>query len=163
LTEPLGLRLPAEARTWWGWHDGVFAADITWAKEREIGPDRQFYPLEEAVTRHRRHYEMLEGIDGLDPDYMWPTGRIFVTSTSNSVVSCDCTVEDGRPSPIYCQFTHDWDPDGIEQQKTASFGELVTWWIEALDQGAWSFNPGKGNWDYDWEILDPARELTGLL
>lgn len=24
LTEPLGIRLPREARTWWGWHDGAW-------------------------------------------------------------------------------------------------------------------------------------------
>lgn len=50
LVASLGLRVPAEARTWWGWHDGVPASAVVRDRERSIGaPSCPFLPLEEAV------------------------------------------------------------------------------------------------------------------
>ena len=39
LTAPVGLRLPVEARIWWGWHDGV---DVRLGPRTELGPSLPF-------------------------------------------------------------------------------------------------------------------------
>jgi hypothetical protein len=49
LTAPLGIRLPAEARRWWGWHDGANAKPGYEAPL--LGPQRPLYPLARAVQK----------------------------------------------------------------------------------------------------------------
>jgi cell wall assembly regulator SMI1 len=39
LTQPLGVLLPREARTWWGWHNGADAGSA------DLGPGRCSHPL----------------------------------------------------------------------------------------------------------------------
>jgi hypothetical protein len=40
---------------------------------------------------------------------------------------------------------------------------MVTWWIDAIDSGAWRYDAEVAAWRYDWERLEPERELTGLV
>jgi hypothetical protein len=46
LTEPLGIVLPREARTWWRWHDG---ASTEGGGSCNLGPLRLYSPLSDAV------------------------------------------------------------------------------------------------------------------
>ena len=48
LLGPLGLRLPREARMWWGWHDGASGE----GSARAIGPPVAFVPLVSAVEMY---------------------------------------------------------------------------------------------------------------
>jgi cell wall assembly regulator SMI1 len=49
LTEPLGLHVPSEARTWWGWHDGA-VSDGSAVSQVMGGQHYGFISLQEAVT-----------------------------------------------------------------------------------------------------------------
>jgi len=51
LTEPFGMRLPAEARRWRGWHDDADPQPPGAAAE--VGPERAFLPLARAVRNAR--------------------------------------------------------------------------------------------------------------
>jgi hypothetical protein len=59
----------------------------------------------------------------------------------------------------------DWEAgDDFGAPGAASFGEMVGWWIEAIDDGVWSWSEGDGRWLLDYERLrDPERLRTGLL
>ena len=48
LVGPLGLRLPTEARVWWGWHDGTEIDLLSHAIGHDILPRR----LAQAVEKH---------------------------------------------------------------------------------------------------------------
>jgi hypothetical protein len=72
LTDSIGITLPMEARTWWGWHDGAFPPRPGLAAAA-LGPQREFVPLEEAVQACVEIRDIMRGIDGrLDSDlYQW--------------------------------------------------------------------------------------------
>ena len=75
LTAPLGLRLPTEARLWWGWHDGVAASQVRYEHEREAAPGWPYFPLEESIARCRQWREIsrewAEGAPGAEPPPWW--------------------------------------------------------------------------------------------
>jgi cell wall assembly regulator SMI1 len=88
LTAPLGLTLPREARTWWGWHDG---AEFNVRGSSNIGPLRVFEPLSVAVHATAQTREMMRGADGvLAP--MWQESWLRM-SASEGVVVIDCGVD----------------------------------------------------------------------
>jgi hypothetical protein len=53
--------------------------------------------------------------------------------------------------------------ENFYEASAASFGEMVTWWIEALDDGSWRYDREAGRWDYNWELVDTERQLGGLV
>lgn len=172
VTAPLGLRLPAEARTWWGWHDGVSATQGTLSRDREIGgPGFQYLPLADAVAQYQTSREIARSTAanvqrwssgdgaGVDPDDWWnPAWFPITVSSSGTVITCDTSTPELRPTPILAVSGGEPAMSGAR-----SFGEMVTWWIEAFDSGAWRYDTEGGEWDYSYELLDPARELTWLV
>ena len=75
--------------------------------------------------------------------------------------ACDCSVPDGKPSPIYAV---NWGArQNFAEPSASSLGEMVTWWLDALDGGAWRYEPDDAGWSYDWTLVDQERQLTGLV
>ncbi len=170
LTAPLGLRLPSEARVWWGWRNGV-PSDVAVGDQREIGRGFEYLPLAEAVDHYRMCRAVAADAAGhssdlpelSDPDFWWHPSWFPITVASNGgVVTCECSVDDGKPTPMR---SINWDERTEEPGRAgaASFGEMVSWWLEAFDSGVWRYEAERGRWDYRWQLLDPARELTALV
>jgi hypothetical protein len=147
LTQPLGLRLPAEARTWWGWHDGVSKDTIQLQGERAIGYLWSYIPLGEAIAECQRcrelSDEMFEISGDREPRWWSPSWLPIVIDPPIALV-CDCAVAEGEPTPIR-RIT---PPEGqsMPEPSVTSFGALVTHWIEAIDRGIWTRKPEVGWW-----------------
>jgi len=168
-TAPLGLQLPLEAQRWWQWHDGVPAHRVRFARERVIaGSGFEYLPLAEAVQQYenmRRLAADLERDDALagrSQDDWWDRGWFPITVAANGrVVACDCGVPLGSVTPIRSvKWGHD---ETWHHPRAASFGQMITWWLEAFDDGAYEYNSTDGTWQYHWEVLAPERELTTLV
>ncbi len=138
LVAPLGLDLPEEARTWWRWHDGIDLEGAT-GNGWTFGPDRRpFGPLAAAVGECERLRtmagELADPSAGRDETYWWsPTW--FPLTTGGKPLVCDCAVA-GRVTPIRIYDTH---VETFHKPRADSFGQVVTWWIEAYDNGEWQF------------------------
>jgi hypothetical protein len=165
LVAPLGLRLPHEARVWWGWHDGARPSDrlgVSW----ELGPGFGFFSLGEAVALYHEMRELFRDIwADEDPgmvDYWWRPSWLPITECRGAV-RCDCAVSEDAPTPIYWAYSHDHDADGLTNPKVGSFGTLVCWWIEALDSGGWRYDPEANRWQHLPELLPPERTRSGLV
>jgi hypothetical protein len=163
LTAPLGLRLPLEARRWWGWHDGVSSADVYNAREREVGVGMQFLPLGEAVELYRSLRTViledhLAGAFEPDPEGWWARAWFPVTERSGPIV-CDCSVPEGEVTPIRIL---DWGAliKQVKIPRARSLGEVVGWWIEAFDVGAWGYTK---QWVYEPELLREELEDSWLV
>jgi SMI1/KNR4 family protein SUKH-1 len=161
LTEPLGVRLPTEARTWWGWHDGV-AGSVPLGAHRELGPGLPFLPLEEAAALYLHALQQAAEVAGDQADYWWRPSWFPVTERRGEI-RCDCSVQDGSATPIYWAYSHDHDADGLTDPKVESFGTMVQWWIEALQSGAWRYHKQSGRWERDTKLLPPERDASGLV
>jgi cell wall assembly regulator SMI1 len=159
---PLGLNLPTEAQVWWGWHDGT-ASTLT---SHAIGRDILFLSLGAAMDRYEQERAAAtaaigEGIDSRDT---WGVAWLPVAAAGDgALIACDCSVAEGAPTPI--RYVH-WDKVGGDSRAPVapSLGTVVAWWIEAIDAGAWRYDPERACWEAHPERLpDPAVELTGVV
>jgi hypothetical protein len=162
LVADLGISLPSEARTWWRWHDG---ADMPrgYADDRYLRPYFEFLPLEAAIELYlNSRAGWADEREGAD--YWWPPNQFSIARLSSGDVTFDSAVAEGEPTPIYFSHSHDRRPDiDFAQPGARSWGELVSWWIEAWEQGIYGYDPDTLQWRYEIERIDPARELTGLV
>ncbi len=159
LTSALGLRLPVEARTWWGWHDGV---DVRLGSQTELGPGLPFLPLENAVDMCRLFRKQAVQVWGEQAETWWRRSWFPITELYGAI-RCDCAVAEGAPTPIYHAESHDYDADGLTRPKADSFGTMVAWWAEALESGAWQYKPDVSRWERQTELLPPERQRSRLL
>jgi hypothetical protein len=141
LTAEIGLSLSAEARIWWGWHDGV---DLEAAAPPTLflGSGWETFSLALAVQDviGKRQYAQAS------PDFpnsAWPDSWITLCGlASYPRIACDCAVPGGAPSTV-----HYFDPaDNMEplRPKLGSIGELVHAWLEAIDDGTWRIDADTG-------------------
>lgn len=159
LTKPLGLRLPDEAAVWWNWHDGV---DVGHGAEVELGPSLPFVPLETAVELCGEHREQA-ALAWEDRAQEWWRSSWFPITERLGAIRCDCSVKHDAPTPIFYADSHDYDREGLTQPRVGSFGEMVIWWIEALENGAWRYEAQAGRWERDDRLLPPERLRSGLV
>jgi cell wall assembly regulator SMI1 len=154
-TRPLGLRLPLEARRWWGWHNGLSLPED--ARRDQLifgGPGFVYLSLSGAIDR----YTMIREIDA---GPVWhPTWFPITVAVYGAVIACDCSDPDAERTPI--RPVH-WASGVMGDVKARSWGEMVTWWLDAMDHGAWRYEPSEGRWERDHEALDPELELTRLV
>jgi cell wall assembly regulator SMI1 len=158
LTSPIGLRLPREARRWWGWHDGASPQIPGRDVAAEIGPRMAFLPLADAVSECRRIRALLMEVSGGEGDPDWKWSWLPMNADKRPLVF-DCGVEFDAPVPVRSFFFED-PAAGAEGAR--SIGELVTIWLEAIDCGAWAYERQRNRWTYDWTKLDPDVEMRRL-
>jgi hypothetical protein len=131
------------------------------AGSRDGRPGFQFLPLDEAIEEYRTGRETASHAFDDNADRGWHRTWLPITIAANGSVVCDCSAREGEPAPIY---NVKWDSLHEPPKPAArSFGEMVTWWIDAFDLGAWRFDRTLGHWDYGYNLLPPERELTGLV
>jgi cell wall assembly regulator SMI1 len=157
----LGLRLPTEATLWWRWHNGVPSGS-----PRDMGgPALACLGLEAAVREYhssRRVAEQAAMTDG-EADRLWHPTWFPITNTGyGGVIACDCSVPEGSPTPIRrvaWGYNEESDVPVAE-----SFGQMVGWWIDAIERGAWRYDTTLERWEIDHrQLANPALELTGLV
>ncbi len=168
LMAPLELRLPEEAFLWWSWHDGAPPGSLGQDQDRWLGPGMAYIPLAEAAARYRQRRELARRasetseVDDWTADAWWhPTW--FPLIGYDVGIACDCSVPAGWPTPIRAVDWHGFERiDDLATVRAASLGEMVNWWIEAIDTGAWSYDAQRG-WERHYELLDPSKGLTRLV
>lgn len=146
LTEPLGIKLPREARRWWGWHDGADPpAEDT--RPAELGPRRWFLSLADAVQDcvWRQDVERQAWGGALGPE--WRPGFLPIDGAGMPAL-LDTGVGFEEPVPVRAFVT---DNPAAATPGVPSIGELVRLWIDAIDVGAWSFDQDRELWMPDVE------------
>lgn len=157
LTEPIGLRLPVEARRWWRWHDGA-EPEYPGGPPAHLGPGKYFLSLADAVKECQKLREMQRYAWGEDLGPYWRAGWLPLYSSDRPIMF-DCAVGPEEPVPVRSIFFE--DPTAGERG-VRSIGELVTVWIGAIDCGAWQWLRSEERWDSDWTRLDREVALLHL-
>jgi hypothetical protein len=159
---PLGLRLPIEARLWWGWHDGAKYP------RHELIPGQPFLSLAEAVDSYllgRTIAKQVAEPDLLppmnDPDFRWNPAWLPITGDRGHPTVIDCSVAEGEPTPL--RVIDGQDVDGFFKPKAPSLGQMVTWWIQTLDEGICRWDRQNQRWENHWERLDDERRISCLV
>lgn len=154
----LGLPLPHELQQWWRWHDGTDLTPDESARSL-IGPFFTFLNSQRsiAVTQERR--EIAADIDPDEPETYW--GSTWLALGTLGSMACQCAVESDAPAPVLDVDYHKAAyPGAVVAQ---SLGEMVRWWIEALESGAWRYDKEHSRWERQPDLVTPERERAGLV
>jgi cell wall assembly regulator SMI1 len=124
-----------------------------------------FLPLAEAIEQYRSSRRVAEAAarDADEVDRLWHPSWFPITVTGyGAVIACDCSVAPEAPTPIRLV---DWGHNERSDVPVAdSFGQMVIWWIEAIETGAWWYDAGLGRWEIDHSRLrDTSVALTRLV
>jgi hypothetical protein len=149
LTAPLGIKLPAEARVWWRYADGV----PRHAPLSSVGLSASWWwaPLEEIVHECREMREIVSedvqpGEPGLFKDSWLPIvigDAILAIDTSQPVIA-----------PVYTIDFADLEPSGSYTPILPSLGSLVQTWTLALENGAVRYDHDQQLFNVDGDRLD---------
>jgi cell wall assembly regulator SMI1 len=161
----LGRPLPPEVSCWWRWHDGA-DPDTGHAQDSTIGPGLCHLSAADALANHDLSLRIARetGPSGSgDASFWWqPEWVPLLRADSGAIVAGDFS-QLSATVPIH---VIDWktqqDRDEWAVPVLGSLGALVTWWIEALAEGVWTYSPEQG-WDSKAAAIWPSRELTGLV
>jgi hypothetical protein len=160
---PLGLELSLEGRVWWGWHNGARGD----GRERMYGPWHNCLSLGGAVAQYQQSRGIAERVAAdereaplNDPDWAWRPTWFPIEGPGQPIV-IDCGVADDEPTPVRMI---DWqNVEGFWKPRAASLGQRVSWWIAALESGAWRWHPDRQAWEVREELYDPAARQSGLM
>lgn len=138
LVAPLGVRLPTEARVWWGWHDGTEIDLLSHGIGNYIVP----LQLAHAVEKYRELLQVAADVTADDETYephdFWRREWFPFAMPRRADLACDCSVAEGAPTPIrHVEFEL---PAESQEPVAPSLGAVVSLWIEAIDSGAWTYN-----------------------
>ncbi len=145
LLAPLGIDLPDEARTWWGWHNGV-RRDVP-APDRDLG-GREPLSVDYAAELYEQDagaQRQLFGFDGLLSGFLDKPRILF-----------GCAGPRDQPVPIYVQG--DIETPTI---MLPSIRALLLAWIEFFELGVWRLN-AEGRWAATHQEKIPAHLDLGI-
>jgi hypothetical protein len=129
-----GVRLPADARAVWLWHDGVDEQDRE-LTVRFWGPAYYFQDLESSLLDARVRLDARNSGDVFQrPGSSWVTlGR----GTVSAVI--DITEpHEGESSVLVSDAT-----SAIEDYPIVTLGERIRLWISAIEEGIWYLDDGR--------------------
>jgi cell wall assembly regulator SMI1 len=162
---PLGLRLPREARIWWHWRDGT----IHRGRRKLPGPWREALSLQGAVDRYRELRQIARDTASdwpqNDPDLLWHPSWLPIIGTAQPT-ALDCSVSVDAPTPVVHVDWADLDRSlqpRFSVPRASSLGEMVDWWIMALEADIWYWNEADGWWRTRRERLDPQLQTNPLI
>jgi cell wall assembly regulator SMI1 len=154
-----GRQLPTELKLWWGWHNGTDVKPHERAAKASIGPLFDFLNSAEALKATQDSRAIAEETDPDDPETWW--GRTWLAIGSSGAVACDVDVRPDAPVPVLDVDYHKTSSPG--DVVAESLGQMVGWWIEAIDSGAWRYDDEHDRWERRFELVPPERDVTGLV
>jgi hypothetical protein len=158
----LSLRLPQEARIWWGWHNGSPGYGLA---KIAVPVGDKLLSLTEAVEVHKECRDLAVRLVEPDmpelanPDDRWSASWLPITGPQTPTV-IDCSHPELPITPVRSiNFQY------VEASKdvgAASLGQMVTWWIGAIDTGAWQWDRSQHKWRVEPHLLDPDFKMSAL-
>jgi hypothetical protein len=164
ITAAIGLIVPGEARTWWGWRDGAELIPVDrqspprLLRQHEMNGARwSILSLDEAVAEAVARRNLAMEVDPQEPEDLWNWDLLpLAVGIGGDVMAVDAS-ERLQPTTRVC-WTDPEEGAGHPTDADPTLGQLVTWWIEAIDNGGYSYD----NTDEIWRT-DPSHLPAGLL
>jgi cell wall assembly regulator SMI1 len=154
-TAPLGLRLPVEARTLFGWHDGTMSVP---GVSGDIGPAFALGRLEKRVEqcwemRRRAAHVAPAGVTGLWEDTWFPLMPGIIDA---SIIVIDTDTAEGDTAAVGLP-----DKEGtIAPIAERTFTDIVEMWVNCMDTGLYTWSPEHRLWTKPWPMKTLPAHLT---
>ena len=156
----VGLETNAELEAWFGWHNGRAGGPDESGLGYRVLPGFSQLSLEDAVSRYRSLTVDFVVPDGVDPVYSTNgVGRGWLVLTVDPygfAMNCE-----GGPEvpPLVRKPEEEYFDEYFEGRlQVVSLCTLVTWWLEALQSGATTWNSSTQSWsDLDVSLVSAIR------
>jgi hypothetical protein len=163
-TEPIGLSLPEEAIRWWEWHDGTHSDQFSLPRALGSAGGLVHLSLAEAIDSYSVRMQPQEAWERNHPEHdhvLWDRTWLPIASEdTGTVIACVC--KDQSLAPVRALAWGEAASD-VSNRGTRSFGELINWWIDAMDSDGWRYDACAGSWQRNRERLRPERVQTLLV
>lgn len=156
--ERVGLQLPAEARAWFAWHNGIRfpepheqpAGDITngVTKHELLSLDRA---VKECVSLRKLDEDLSKDV-GIDSGHKWARWWFPLAVQSNGdVLAIECNVPPGFTTPVRA-----WDTEACGKDIAAgSLADVVETWVMMLDENLVFWDRERERWWQDVSRIQP--------
>lgn len=140
LTAPLGLRLPADARELFAWHDGAQGAG---ADSLSIGPPNAFLPLSAQVAqclterRYADEHVRLGLFEAADDSWGAQWFPLLSGQSGRQLIVIDCAVPEGEPALV----GHVAKEVRHLPSATVTLTEIAEFWLQCFEQGWYVWSP----------------------
>jgi hypothetical protein len=160
LVEPLGMTVPSEVRTWYRWRNG--AVETGRGIDREMcGTGWAFFSLQRATQEARERRGLALDVANGDvaeaERILWSSAWLPLAGNYHGgVMFVDSRAQSDPPrTPV-----HYTEPQmGTQVPPPApSLGQVITWWIEAIDDGICEYDPVGDRWRYDVDKRDQVDQ-----
>jgi hypothetical protein len=94
--------------------------------------------------------------------WSWRWLPIVGTNAHGGLLVVDGTDTTVQATPVYYSEPAEPAAPGATPA-TQTLGQVVLWWIEAMDDGAFVYDDQAGYWKHNYDRLDPQRELTRIV
>jgi cell wall assembly regulator SMI1 len=141
----LHVDLPEELRTWWAWHDGAPKEQRpirSWMMGPHLTPMSSTWSREWWQTMMAEAASMATRTE-TDPDFWWQKTWVPLFNPGTGYHVADCGLGPAGVTPIRWV---DWHHEERLPPATDSLGQLVEWWIEAIELGIWMWDQDSGMW-----------------
>lgn len=147
----LGLPAPREAIIWWGWRNGL---DVRPGQVIEgggvLGPASTVpFRLDRAVQAYHENREL-----GLENDEWRPEWFPWVETLAGEAFMIECTEAARETSPVR---KADWEAGNFDVVLAPSMTTVVSWWVEALDEGYLRYDAADRLWRKEFERIPMER------
>jgi hypothetical protein len=124
----------------------------------------KFFPLARAVEEALEQRDRAREIAGDNADaFLWRWAWLPLADNFHG----GAIVVDGRTSPEAAAtpvfYTEPEVGTGDGTPRAPSLGQMVQWWIDAMDAGLIDYDATAGAWRYEADAIDPALERTRLV
>ena len=147
-----------ELVTWFSWHNGRHYPEDVWAPE--LHPFFRAVTLEGSIAAYESSVAFQKRV-GTEGVYNWKKGWVGISDASVGFMVS--STGDSPDAPSIVQFCDEENYAGERGTLPwmITLCPLVTWWIEALRNGAATENGG--GWTYDASKLTPLQRSSRLI
>jgi len=163
--DQIGVRLPLEVLTWYGWHNGVTIAREHYPYQEGIGT-WALLNLDQAIDEHRTQRQLAArvsasvDIEEWTPDYLWAPGWLPIARSMGApILTVDCSGPPHQPAPILIVV---WEDLEFRTPKLASLTDMVATIVLFLEQRFWWWDNDANQWRTEFARMPIELRRTAL-
>jgi hypothetical protein len=165
---PLALKPNAELLVWWGWHNGTQLQEDGRRVRGLALPGFAMGGVHDATRNYRRFLGVIDGPSSRSlsvnrereveyADVGGGTGWLPLGRFGDGML-IECAGDPEAPPMLHSSDPEFRFPDSENYMRAQSLCTIVTWWIEEISAGGWTWDPANSVWNGHTGLQSPTRK-----